>query len=67
MAWKILGVGSPLVDDLIHVDDAFLKQHVSGAKGGMEMVEYETISSLENAYGKAPYCIAHLMHENITA
>jgi sugar/nucleoside kinase (ribokinase family) len=56
MAWKILGVGSPLVDDLIHVDDAFLKQHVSGAKGGMEMVEYETISTLEKAYGKVPYC-----------
>lgn len=55
MAWKILGVGSPLVDDLIHVDDTFLKEYVSGAKGGMEMVAYETISALENAYGKRPY------------
>ena len=35
---RILGVGSALVDVLIHVDDAFLKKNVAGAKGGMEMV-----------------------------
>ena len=54
MAWNILGVGSPLVDLLINVDDAFLKEHVSGAKGGMEMVESETIDQLVSAYGKVP-------------
>ena len=51
MAWKILGVGSPLVDLLINVDDAFLKEHVSGAKGGMEMVEPELIRSLVEKAG----------------
>ena len=54
MAWKILGVGSPLVDLLINVDDTFLKEHVSGAKGGMEMVAPEVIESLTAAYAKEP-------------
>ena len=54
MAWKILGVGSPLVDLLINVDDTFLKEHVSGAKGGMEMVAPEVIESLTAAYAQAP-------------
>ena len=57
MAWNILGVGSPLVDLLINVDDAFLKKHVSGAKGGMEMVEPEVITALTAAYGSSP-CMA---------
>ena len=54
MAWKVLGVGSPLVDLLLNVDDAFLKEHVSGAKGGMEMVEPELIASLVARSGKTP-------------
>ena len=54
MAWNILGVGSPLVDQLLNVDDAFLKEYVSGAKGGMEMVEPEVISALVARSGKTP-------------
>ena len=54
MAWKVLGVGSPLMDLLLDVDDAFLKDHVSGAKGGMEMVEPETVSALLKSSGTAP-------------
>ena len=53
MAWNILGVGSPLVDQLLNVDDAFLKEHVSGAKGGMEMVEPEVISAYYEKWGFA--------------
>ena len=41
MAMRFLGVGSPLLDLLAHVDDAFLGANVPGAKGGMEMVEPE--------------------------
>ncbi|MBR2373750.1 MAG: adenosine kinase [Lentisphaeria bacterium] len=52
MAWKILGAGSPLVDLLLNVDDEFLKNHVSGAKGGMEMVEPEIIPALIAKSGK---------------
>ncbi len=35
---KVLGIGSALVDVLARVDDKFLAENVSGAKGGMEMV-----------------------------
>lgn len=39
MGMRFLGVGSPLIDLLAHVDDAFLARHVPGEKGGMLMVE----------------------------
>ena len=35
---ELIGIGSPLVDLLLHVEDAFLEKHVAGAKGGMELV-----------------------------
>jgi sugar/nucleoside kinase (ribokinase family) len=42
----LIGIGSPLVDLVLEVDDAFLRQHVSGAKGGMELVEMDAIASV---------------------
>lgn len=36
-AIDVIGVGSPLVDSLAQVDDAFIR-HLDGAKGGMELV-----------------------------
>lgn len=42
---KIIGVGSPIVDAIAHVDDAFLVD-VPGAKGGMELVDAEAIGAL---------------------
>ncbi len=58
MASRILGVGSPLVDLLAHVDDAFLQTHVPGGKGGMEMVEAawqrELIGRLGGGVERAP-------------
>ncbi len=48
---RILGVGSALVDVLIHVDDEFLKKNVAGAKGGMEMV---TRAEQERLIGLSP-------------
>ena len=49
----LIGVGSPLVDLLIEVDDAFLSEHVSGDKGGMEMVDMDAINALlENTVAK---------------
>ena len=38
MASTLLGVGSPLLDVLAQVSDDFIEKHVSGAKGGMEMI-----------------------------
>jgi sugar/nucleoside kinase (ribokinase family) len=43
---ELIGVGSPLVDLLLTVDDALLTEHVSGAKGGMEMVEADAIAAI---------------------
>ena len=35
---KVLGFGSPILDLLVRVDDSFLREHVSGEKGGMGML-----------------------------
>ncbi len=43
--YKIIGVGSPIVDSLARVSDAFLEQ-VEGAKGGMELVDAATMGQL---------------------
>ena len=43
---ELIGVGSPLVDLVLEVEDDFLSSHVSGAKGGMEMVSHEDIAAL---------------------
>ena len=43
---KVLGCGSPIVDILVNVSDDFLKENVSGGKGGMELVDISVIDSL---------------------
>ena len=48
---KILGVGSPLVDVVVSVDDDFLV-NVSGEKGGMELTD---ILEIERILGKTSY------------
>lgn len=35
----IIGIGAPVLDTLVQVDDDFLTNHVLGEKGGMEMVD----------------------------
>ncbi len=42
---KTIGVGSPLVDILARVDDAFIRQH-AGEKGGMVMLESAALNTL---------------------
>jgi sugar/nucleoside kinase (ribokinase family) len=51
---EMIGVGSPLVDLVVQVDDDFLASHVSGAKGGMEMVEAAVISELIGKLSRQP-------------
>ena len=48
----VLGVGSPLLDVLAQVDDNFLAKHVSGAKGGMEMIGSEERAALMQLLGE---------------
>ncbi len=43
--FKIIGVGSPIVDSLARVEEEFL-EGVEGAKGGMELVDAETMGRL---------------------
>ncbi len=43
--WKLIGVGSPIVDSLARVNDAFV-QSVGGAKGGMELVDAENLAAM---------------------
>ncbi len=43
--YKIIGVGSPIVDSLARVSEEFLKG-IEGAKGGMELVDTETMGQL---------------------
>ncbi len=42
---KILGVGSPLVDVLVNVEDSFLA-NIDGEKGGMELVDISVIEKM---------------------
>jgi len=50
---KILGVGSPMLDLLVNVDDKFIDT-IDGEKGGMELVAPELLESiLENSAAKA--------------
>lgn len=53
-AVQVVGVGSPLVDLILHVDDAFLAAHVPGAKGGMEYLSPEAIAEIVAASGEQP-------------
>jgi len=44
--FKLIGVGSPVVDTLASVDDAFMSAHVPGAKGGMELVDAAALAGI---------------------
>ncbi len=35
---KIMGIGSPVLDILVNVDDKFIREYAGGEKGGMELV-----------------------------
>lgn len=56
--FAVIGVGSPIVDTLSNVGEDFLKEHVRGAKGGMEMVDSAEmagiIGNLTGACVRAP-------------
>ncbi len=68
----ILGVGGVLVDAVLPVDDAFLTEHVPGAKGGMDFALREDQDRWITASGNEPAratggaagntiaCLAHL-------
>lgn len=49
---KIIGAGSPVVDLLAYVEDSFLKENISGDKGGMELVEADEIKRITDHLDK---------------
>jgi len=63
---EVVGVGSPLVDYVLEVDDAFLTKHVEGDRGGMQVVEEPAIRALIEASGHAPYRAAGGAASNTT-
>lgn len=50
-SFELIGVGNPIMDLLAHVDDAFLRTHVAGDKGGMILVDHEDIAALVRKVG----------------
>ncbi|MEO0454703.1 MAG: adenosine kinase [Verrucomicrobiota bacterium] len=54
---EVLGLGSPIVDALIHVEESFIEQ-IDGAKGGMEMVDAETIEGVIADSGQTPALVS---------
>ncbi len=50
---RIAGVGSPIVDLLSHVSDAFIREY-AGLKGGMELVDQATMEQLLSRLDEFP-------------
>ena len=48
--FDIIGIGSPIVDSLVHVSDGFIES-IDGAKGGMELVNAEQMQELISKVG----------------
>ena len=68
---KIAGLGGPVIDILIRVDDATLAARVSGEKGGMNKIsgaeQRRLIASLEAAGGVPAYAIGGSAFNTIAA
>lgn len=52
-AFDLLGIGNPIMDCIARVDDAFLRAHVAGDKGGMVLVDDSDIEQLLARLGGA--------------
>jgi len=66
---KVLGFGSPILDLLIQVDDAFLARNVAGEKGGMGMLDAEAQKKLIGTFppGKVKKAIGGSAFNTISA
>lgn len=56
-AYEILGIGSPILDYILPVEEHFLKQ-VAGKKGGMEPIDYFTFQEILNNSPEQPTIVA---------
>jgi len=66
---KVLGFGSPILDLLIQVDDAFLSRHIAGEKGGMGMLDAAEQKKLIDSFpaGKVKKAIGGSAFNTISA
>ena len=48
---KIVGLGSPIIDEIAFIEDAFLK-NLSGAKGGMELLPESELAQIKSDIGQ---------------
>lgn len=51
--YEVLGIGTPIVDQIIQVSDAFIAK-IPGTKGGADSVDYKTLLNLIKTSGKTP-------------
>lgn len=58
MTPELVGVGSPLVDLLLEVDDDFVEREAGGGKGGMHLLEPAELDALLAAARKEPTTVA---------
>lgn len=55
--YEILGIGAPIIDHIIRVDEAYVRS-LEGGKGGMVLIDYETMNGiLCNFHGKSALTI----------
>ena len=66
---KVLGLGSPILDLLVQVDDSFLRENVAGEKGGMGMLDAAAQKKLIGAFppGKVKKAIGGSAFNTISA
>ncbi|MBE6374654.1 MAG: adenosine kinase [Lentisphaerae bacterium] len=66
---KVLGLGSPILDLLVQVDDSFLASRVAGEKGGMGMLDAEEQKKLIDSFpaGKLKKAIGGSAFNTISA
>lgn len=55
--YNILGIGAPIVDHIIRVDNDFIKT-LEGGVGGMIVIDYDTYEQLRNKFGPEATLIA---------
>jgi sugar/nucleoside kinase (ribokinase family) len=54
---SVLGIGSPIIDLVLFVDDPFLIE-ISAHKGGMEIIDYHTLHRILEKSGQSPVPIS---------
>ncbi len=53
MEGRVVGIGSALVDELVFVDDGFVRTF-AGSKGGTELINHEQLSRLRSSFHTVP-------------